>query len=119
LVQTSGQCYWPYIVNGGSDFVHAVLIWQYLSSYFSVITNSSVMIFCTYVGEGLLHLLTLIHLFAWESFFFFNISFQRTTLNKNVLKIHQSKINVGKYKKILTFFWDKYHKYRARHFFDK
>jgi len=26
LVQTSGQCYWPYIVNGSSDFVHAVLI---------------------------------------------------------------------------------------------
>jgi hypothetical protein len=82
LVQTSGQCYWPHVENGGSDFVYAVLIW-YLDLYFYTITNSTVMIFYTYVGEeGFLHLLTLLHLFACKRAV--NILFQRTTLNKNV-----------------------------------
>jgi len=57
------------------------------------------MIFCIYEGEGFLRLLTLLHLFACERVF--NILLQRTTLNKNVLKIHQSKRNEIKYKKSL------------------
>lgn len=47
------------------------------------------MIFCTYEGEGFLNLLTLLHLFSCERVF--NILFQKTTSNKNVLKYIKAK----------------------------